>query len=766
MKKFIVGFFSILLFLVVALAIFIFTFDINTYKSKIEKALSEASGYTFVINGNVKATRSLETTVVITDVNIKASKGYENQSLIHAATATIELDLKSLMKDTIVIHSVELADVDVTLKVNEEGVVNWLPTNASKKGGNAARPALKKPLPKEEGKKEINIATIKAKKVNVTYENKQANSTFAITFPQLEIQQLLNFSGKANFRKETIGFSGTIRNLATVLKNQRNLNFSFDINSDLGKGKISGVCRDLTACRDDFTLNINFSGKNLSKMYTFIMQEDRPLSTLSFETQSKIRLLKETMLAEGVFSLGKNTLNLSYNVEQNAENKSGKGRIELDVNDASLSKKYGLSPFSVKTNYTSYQGKIFDFSNIASMFNETDIDGVLRVDLTNKIPNLTADLHSHYFKLANILYSEKEAGQEKQKQKNTDKVFSDQPIEWSVLNTFNGTASIVIDNLSVANMLSRYPQVLLKAKLSDGLLTVDLREGSYFAGGQIVGNAVVKTQGKDARVSVSAVAEGLEFAQVVPWKKVLRSGSVNGNVLLTTTGNSIASLLGNLSGNVLFSLNQVDITSPIIAHLSTENATAMSKASQELVIKCGVINTKINDGVIQLLKNVAFETSKFNMIIDGTVNLKDEELSLHLLPQANKTDKLSRITQGVAFEGPFTNPKSRVFEQESSPTQPTKTETVVMSEKQAFLDSYTRKAPAEDTTSSVCRAAMGSSILKDIDAYFGRQKAVVQEEKVAPAKETEEVSKAQMIGRGLLDSLSDALSNEQKPATK
>ena len=73
MKKFIIGFFSVLLFLIVGLAVFVFTFDLNSYKSRIEKALTDLSGYNFVINGKIKATHSLEPIIVVSDVNIMAS---------------------------------------------------------------------------------------------------------------------------------------------------------------------------------------------------------------------------------------------------------------------------------------------------------------------------------------------------------------------------------------------------------------------------------------------------------------------------------------------------------------------------------------------------------------------------------------------------------------------------------------------------------------------------------------------------------------------
>ena len=107
------------------------------------------------------------------------------------------------------------------------------------------------------------------------------------------------------------------------------------------------------------------------------------------------------------------------------------------------------------------------------------------------------------------------------------------------------------------------------------------------------------------------------------------------------------------------------------------------------------------------------------------------------------------------------NPHSSVIEQKIETTE--KQATQPMSEKQAFLHSYTKKPSADDSTNSLCRIAMGTAVLKDIDAYFGRQKVVEQTQPEKPVEKKEEVSKMQLIGRDLLDSLSDALSNESKP---
>jgi len=780
MKKFIVIFFSIILFLVIGCAVFIFTFDINSYKSRIEKALNESTGYTFVINGQVKATRTLESIVNIEDVVIQSDQGFASNHLLKVKRMQLKLDLKSLMKDIVIIESIDLRDVDLNLEVNDKGQVNWSPTIKKKVTSKSKKPSLKKVTPQEQGKKQFSIATINALNVNVSYTNRLEDDSFKILLPQVSIQQLLNVSGKAVLNQETVDFSGTIRNLWTTIQKQKDLNFSFDFSSAPVKGKISGVCRDLKACKKYTTLNIDFTGSNLHRTLLMLSQSERQamssvtqvmpkvhideqslelLTQSAFSGQSKIRIDEQSLLMEGNFVLAQDALSLSYNIEHNFVTETGNGKIDFDVKNPTLPQAFGLEPFSVKMNYTLENGQVLELSNINAMFNETDIDGSVRIVFEKgKKPEVVADLHSHYLKISNVLYLEEEQSAHAEA---SDKVFPVSQLNLGFLNAINGRASVSIDNLSVANMLARYPQVLLHAQLTDGVLTVNLDEGSFIAGGQVVGQAVFRDNADVADFNLSFVAQNLDFAQIVPWKKVLRSGNVNADVQVSTKGDSIASLMSNMNGHLLMSANEVDITSPLVKQLLPEDSSSStSRTSQELFIKCAVINVPVQNGVVELAKNVAFETSKFNMIISGNINLKEENLSLQLIPYRNKFDKsiMTDMNQSVMFEGSFTDPKSKVIDRQISAED---TKKVQMSEKQALLTSYTKRQPVDESANSVCRLAMGSSVLRDIDAYFGREKFVETRTEEAPVVEEQKASKAEEIGRDLLESLSDVLSTHK-----
>ncbi len=764
MKKIIIGFLALFVIFVVGAAIFIFTFDINSYKPQIENALREATGYHFSLKGQITVSRSFEPTVVVDNVEIKNAQGFTEPLLFSAQKAQISFDLKSLLKDVIIVHAIRLTDVNINLEIAQDGRNNWTPSGATGMPVAAPKPTLTKAAATG-GKKTANVASILMTNVSVIYQNAKNNQKLYLKFPKLSVQQLVNFTGEVVYLKEKFSFSGSVKNLLAMLATQRNLNFSFDIQSSFAKGKISGVCRDLKACENDMTLNLNATGDNLQKAYSFFNSDSQNVPALEFSEQAAIRFLQSTLLVEGTFSFPKNGAYLSYNVEQNLVKTEGKGRFELEMTSPELAHIYGVEPFSVKSNYTLSADKVLEFSNISAMFDETDIDGVVRVFLAEPKPRLTASLRSHYFKLSNVLYrADKEqvaSGDDATalvEENGTRKLFSAARIDFSVLDKVNADITLNIDNLGISNVFARYPQLYVNAQLTDKVLTVSVKEGSSFAGGNVVGQMLLNTAQAGLPVlDMAFVAQGLKVNQVNPWRKVLRSGDVNINLFLKSRGDSVATLLGNLNGDVLLTANQVDISSPVISDLFSKDSSSVSaRISQELFIKCAVLNATVQEGVINLSKKTALETGKFNMIVDGDINLKQETLGLHFIPQLNKgtrEDSLQNVMRGVALEGDFSNPKPRV-EMDVTALIPSIL-TAKVSDKQAFLNAYTKKT-VEDN--SVCRMAMGTTTFKDIDAYFGRNKITEEVKKEEPVKEPVKATRAQKISRDFLNSLSDVLS--------
>ena len=295
-------------------------------------------------------------------------------------------------------------------------------------------------------------------------------------------------------------------------------------------------------------------------------------------------------------------------------------------------------------------------------------------------------------------------------------------------------------------------------------------EGSSVAGGQVVGKLVVDAADvQNPDWDLELVGEDLMFNQFNSWKKQLLQGALNVNLFLTAKGNTQKAIWSSLNGQALFAANQVEILSPIVADLFAENDTnGTHRASRDLFIKCSVINADVKNGVVFLDKKAAVETSRFNMLIDGNVDFAKETINMHFMPQKPSAARYGEnigTVRGVVLSGNLSEPKPSV-ESNTNPeaeAEIKKAKRAEMNSKKAVLDAYTTKKAVEGV--SICRVAAADMKLKTIDDYFGRQ-PVVAPVKVEPKQVKEpEQTKAQKLGRELLNTLSDVLNDKDEDSS-
>ncbi len=773
MKKILITFLVLILAIVIGAVTYVLTFDVNSYKGQIEKALQDATGYNVVIRGDMELSKSLMPTLVINNIEVKNADGFSKPLFFKAQKAEVSFDLVAFFKDIINVQKVVVSDVDLNLQVNEVGFQNW--TRLQKKSERDDKKEVSRPSLSKAGavtpQAQTQVALVTFSRVNVLFENAKEKIEKTIQFPTLSVKSLVNIDGSVVYEKERFSFSGSIKNLLSVISTRRNLNFSFDVKGLEGSAKVSGVCRDIMRFKDDITLNVSMTGKNLNKTYAFFNTQDNRIPATAFSVQVAARLLKKHLLLEGAVDLTDDGVNLSYNIEQDLKSQVGKGRINIDIIKPDFVNQYGIQPFTTQFSYNLTLGQQLEILNLTSMFDETDLDGTIRVDLTGEKPMISADLRSHYLKLGNLLAEKKvEKKQQTVSQDETKALFSSAPIALDWMQKVNANINLTIDNFAANGMFARYPLIATNIRLDNGQLDARLLEGSRMAGGQIIGKLVIDAQpNQQASWDLEFVGEGLMFNNVNAWKKQLRSGTLDVNLFLTGKGNTQEAILSSLNGQALFAASQVEILSPIVSELFAEASTKSAYGiPQDLFVKCGVVNAEVKNGVIWLDKKAALETSRFNMLIDGDVNLDKETIDMRFIPQ--KTSVRSQLGNSliaaVGLKGTLLEPQPTIETDVSAilanilPVQEEK----ISSDKKSLLDAYTVKKEPEVEEVSVCRVAAEGMQLKTIDTYLGRlpkvQTVEVQQEPVPEPQQT----KAQKIGREFLDSLSDVLNDKVSTA--
>ena len=156
------------------------------------------------------------------------------------------------------------------------------------------------------------------------------------------------------------------------------------------------------------------------------------------------------------------------------------------------------------------------------------------------------------------------------------------------------------------------------------------------------------------------------------------------------------------------------------------------------------------------------------MLIDGNVDFAKETINMHFMPQKPSAARYGEnigTVRGVVLSGNLSEPKPSV-ESNTNPeaeAEIKKAKRAEMNSKKAVLDAYTTKKAVEGV--SICRIAAVDMKLKTIDDYFGRQ-PVVAPVKVEPKQVKEpEQTKAQKLGRELLNTLSDVLNDKDEDSS-
>ncbi|MBE6449786.1 MAG: AsmA family protein [Alphaproteobacteria bacterium] len=777
MKKILIAFFAFLLIVLVGGVVYIFTFDVNSYKSQIERVVSEKIGMTVKVNGPMTLAKSLKPTLIAENISILNPDGFEDKNFLTAKKASFSFDLAAFFRKMINIQNVEVSDVSISLEVNPLGKNNWTMLHRAQDGSakKSARPTLSKSsdvilLAQTQ------VDLISMTNVKINFIDGEDSKQKEILLTNFSLTDLADFKGSAVFENETIAFSGSVKNLLSVLQTKRNLNFNLTLTALNGQANIFGTCRDILNCSRDIVLNITAEGKDLKKAYTsavFGGVENDYLPAESYKLKVNTKLLNGQMVSDGSVDLDAIGVHFSYNIDHNLLGQLGSGRFNLDIVKPEFVQLFGLKPFTLQSAYTLEVGKKIEFTNFSTMFDETDIDGSISVMLDGVRPIISGEIRSHYFKPANVFSDEvgkkhfpsdilnlkRDLGKE---------LFSKKTLNMAWMKKFDMNLAISIDNWYAKNAFVRYPTIKANVLLDAGSLKITLNEGTNLAEGNLVGLLSLDTVASIPQWKLDLVAEKLNFNQVNLWKKQLLAGTMDMNLFLTAQGDNLNSISNSLNGELLVVANQLEILSPIVSSLFSASAQGGSsyQTVQDLFVKCGVVNALVKNGTIVFDKNAVFETNRFNMLINGDVNLGGEQLNLRFIPQKNFTraSASGQPIKAVSLTGRLQNPEVGIDKDVSKAV----TQILPMlaekgQNKKTVLDLYKKKTSGEDV--SLCRIAATGLTLKSIDAYFGRlekkeveQKPVVKPVKVKPTK-------AQKLGRELLDNFSDVLSvNEPVPA--
>lgn len=688
---------GVVLILAAGAAIFVATFDANRYKPEIEQLVLDRTGRTLEIEGDVNL--SLFPNIGADLGKTTLSDKDPSQAFVTIESTRVSVALMPLISGQVLVDGLVIDGLSANVTRDEDGDFNFadlLITDVSE--NDATEPSATEPGPESSAVAdeplELDIGSITISNANLTYLDSQNGVDLKLSDLNLETGQI------AEKAEGKLTFSADAKSKSLALDNQIAVNGDYNLNlaeqqiewSGL-EIKLNGDWQDLKSMNAVLSLALignlknstyvasDISGTVKAQMAgeTIDLQANTAKATvtdntvsvepaqLKLATKGKSRSIA-TELKLPAFQFANDTLNLKAL------------SVNVEVTDAAL----GNDSLNVTT-----QG---DLSlNTANERLNTDLTGqfdgapgkaTIAISGFTE-PAITFDINLAQLNLDRFGTSPAAAdsdssantGSGSNSASNADSS-SDTPIDLSVLKGHNVKGKVQVGKVvgkSLGKGLS-IDQVQTDVVLNQGRLTVGPHSAQLFDG-KLSGSLTIDSNNQQFLVKESISGINLERVLVALGQTPRVTGNGAVSIDLATTGQSVASLKQNLSGNANVSLQDgvvkgIDVGAILnnVRAMLGKAPTQQGDASGQTTFTELKASANIQKG-IATNNDLSIKAPLFRLLGSGTVNIPESSLDYLAKVAVVETSTgqggadlaaLRGVTIPIKITGTFENPKYRV----------------------------------------------------------------------------------------------------------
>ena len=656
---------GITLLLLIALAVFISTFDINKYKPDIITLVKEKTGRDFNIEGDLKFGYSLVPTVIVDGVRFGNAKWSSNPAMVKIGHFEAQISLLPLLTGSISVNRLVLSDADILLETRKDGTGNWQIESPA----TSAQGPQKTPETPRVGKiPGFNISEVHIKKSKLTYRDGASGKT--------TVARIDTFEAKSK------GFTGS--SMALAMKAAYN-DIPIEVNGEMGSlGSLTGNKNyplNLKVSVNDVLLHVD--GKIGKPMQAAGLDVEVKLDAPSLDTFAKIsgqKLPKAGPLhvaghvseQGGVYTI-KALQAETGKIKMLVDGKVTPGQpIKMDVtfdlaaeslaniNDFSGTQLPDIKPLSLTSQLSDKDGG-YQLNDIKFKLGNSDMSGKATLNLKGKRPALTAGFNSNLVDLSPFSGDKKKDA----KQPKKARVFSVEPLPFESLKSADVNMDIKAKQVKTSELIME--NLNITVSLVNGKLMIN-PVNAQVAGGTLAAQMNLDaSNGKSGTLDTNLDIKNLEPSALSDLKDQISGSKTDVTLKAKGAGNSVAAIMAGLNGNLLMKIGPGTLKS------SSANAAGSdifvstyqvlypgAKDSKETEIQCGVVRFDIKDGIATTDKGIAFATNKMNIIGSGIVDLKTEKLDIGINPQAREGVGISpaQLAELVRLGGTLAEPKA------------------------------------------------------------------------------------------------------------
>ena len=375
---------------------------------------------------------------------------------------------------------------------------------------------------------------------------------------------------------------------------------------------------------------------------------------------------------EANVQVGKTTVGIQGTLS-NPVNLSGVD-MQLKLAGASLAHLYALTgivlpetpPFSTNGHLTGsfkkYYG-VWTYEKFMGKVGSSDVAGTVEYQSRQPRPLLKGAIVSKLLKfedLAPLIGADSQASKAKRDAPNnqpTDKVLPVEPFHterWDSIDAdvkFTGQKILHGKELPIENLVA-------DIHLKDSVLSLTpLNFG--VAGGHFVSNIKLNGRDKIIKAEMKISARHLKLKQLFPTFQPMRTslGEVNAEASLSSTGNSIAAMLGSSNGEIKALINQGTISKLLLEELGLNIGNILLTrifGDKQVPLNCLAADFKVTNGLMQE-RIFVIDTSDAILNIGGNIDLKREQLALVINPET-KGLRIFSLRAPLYVTGSFKKP--------------------------------------------------------------------------------------------------------------
>ena len=401
---------------------------------------------------------------------------------------------------------------------------------------------------------------------------------------------------------------------------------------------LNGGIKDLIGI-SGMDLKLKSSGKDLAEVGAIIGQ--KLPATDEFAVEARLTGSAKSLSlqqAQGRATRGSLNLTLNGGIEQLPALKGlnfalkASGKELAEIGPLVGAKLPDLGPFDV-SGKLSGSAEAISLNEFSAMFDKSDFKGLARVEFLKR-PKITVRLESSVIDFTALMKNlEKDEQKPANKDKQTLRLFSDDPLPFDVLKKVDADILLKARNIQAKDARMEFGHLTLK--LGDNDLSIDNLEATYKET-KISGNLQINA-GAPSQVATSFLVQNFNLGDFL--KETGKSGEVRAIIDIAahgkSRGNSVNSLMTNLNGAVGvvmgpgFLTKYLDMLSVGLSQKVISFWGSHKKAEQ---IKCAVVQFDIKKGIADS-RAFVFYTQAGILTGKGKINLGTEQINFSLVPK-------------------------------------------------------------------------------------------------------------------------------------